>query len=429
MLAPLFFSVSTYAADPTITINNGAEELYVATGTKASADGKASYNATNNVLTLNNFDGDDIKISNLENITINLQGDNTISMATENSTGIPQGITAYNVDLTITGTGSLKVNPTNLSSFKTSASVIYANSITIDSATLDFKAPTRTCIASNNSWTTSGANGNVTINSGTLKLACDSAILSENITINGGNITIDNEFSSLIATSKNLTVNDGNLTINAPDLNLGSAMTFSGNVEIKGGKTTISGGQYGIDFTNLSGTLGQVGHFVITDGVLNINNVGNGIHLDDANEDSYIEFSGGTTTIEAKYKTAEIIYNAENDKNIKIADGMKLYPENLTVEMEYTNYSNVWEEYAYYLASDGKAVTFSILSDKEITPPADDEDLPVPDTGVPDTGFFTGEMDGTKAIIYAGAAILGAGALYLVAYMTKRGIRRNRFRK
>lgn len=52
-----------------------------------------------------------------------------------------------------------------------------------------------------------------------------------------------------------------------------------------------------------------------------------------------------------------------------------------------------------------------------------------PNILVPDTGIFTGQMDGTKAIIYAGAAILGAGALYLVAYMAKRGIHRNRFHK
>ena len=48
---------------------------------------------------------------------------------------------------------------------------------------------------------------------------------------------------------------------------------------------------------------------------------------------------------------------------------------------------------------------------------------------VPDTGFFTGEMDGTKAIIYAGSAILGTGTLYLVIYSVKRSAHRNRFRK
>ena len=52
-----------------------------------------------------------------------------------------------------------------------------------------------------------------------------------------------------------------------------------------------------------------------------------------------------------------------------------------------------------------------------------------PNILVPDTGFFTGEMDGTKAIIYVGAAVLGAGALYLAVYSAKRSLHRNRFRK
>ena len=52
-----------------------------------------------------------------------------------------------------------------------------------------------------------------------------------------------------------------------------------------------------------------------------------------------------------------------------------------------------------------------------------------PNILVPDTGFFTGEMDGTKVLIYTGAAVLGAGALYLIVYSAKRGLHRNRFRR
>ena len=432
ILAPLFLGASTYAADPEITINNGAENLYVATGTKTSTDGKASYDAATNTLTLDNFNGDDIKISNLESATIALRGNNTISMATENTTGVPQGITAYDVDLTITGTGSLKVSQTTMSSLTSSASIIYANSITIDSATIDFEAPVRTCLSSNNSWVASNAHGNITINSGKIRLACNTAVLSENITINGGDIYVEKELSSEVVTSKNLTINDGTLTINAPTHRLGSAATFYGNIEINGGTTVINGGQYGIDFTDLSGTLSQVGHFKITGGVLDIKNVDYGIHLGDANENSYIEFSGGTTILDAKYSSAEIIFNTESDRNIIIADDMNLYPKNLDIKMDYTNYSNIWEEYVYSLASNDKIANYSIISDEEINAP-EEEPLPVPDTGTdtkaPDTGFFTGEIDGTKAIIYVGAAILGAGVLYLITYSTKRGLHRNRFRK
>ena len=427
LAAPILLSTSTYAVDPTITINDGVENLYVSSGTQASTDGTASYDASTNTLTLDGFHGDDIQVKNLENLTIQLKNDNTISMANENSWNIPQGITAYNTNLTITGTGSLKVNQTTLSGFDASASIIYANSITINSATLDFKAPAGACLASQNSWGLGSAQGTVTINGGTLKFACESAILSENIIINGGDTSVVDNFSSLITTSKNLTINNGNLTVNASGINLGSAMTFSGNIEINGGKTIIDGGQYGIELVNLYGS--QAGNFVINGGTLDIINADNGIYLNDTDENSYIEFSGGTTTISAKYKTAVIFYDAENDKNITIANGMNLYPENLTVKMEHTDYNG----YGYYLAANNKAVKLSILSDEEITPPTDDEQLPVPDTGsgtkAPDTGFFTGEMDGTKAIIYAGAAILGTGILYLITYIVKRSTHRNRFRK
>ena len=53
----------------------------------------------------------------------------------------------------------------------------------------------------------------------------------------------------------------------------------------------------------------------------------------------------------------------------------------------------------------------------------------VSDLLAPDTGFFTGQIDGTKAIIYAGAVILGTGVVYIIFYSAKRGAHRNRFRK
>ncbi len=389
-VASFFASTGVYAADPQITINNGSENLYVASGTKASVDGTASYDSITNTITLNNFHGDDIKVSNLESIIISLQGENTISMNTLDSNQIPQGINAGTAELTITGKGILKINRESLDGFKNSGTVVRANNIIIDYATLDLTAPTKACLIADSSWTANSARGDITINSGTLRLNCDTAMRGNNITINGGSTEVFGSFSSMVTMTKNLTVNSGKLTINADSINLGSAMTFN-NMKINGGEINIHGGQFGIQLTDLYGTFGSDGHFIISGGKLTIDNVDTGIYVGDAegaSDDSFIEFSGGTTIIDSRYGVAEIIYNDENDKNIIIGNNMNLHPEDLSVKMEFTDYSGVWQEYVYYLALNGSAAKNAIITDEDDVDP-DDEDVIPDDTPVPDTADDT----------------------------------------
>lgn len=403
--APMFASFGAYADGPSISINNGAYDLYVASGSQSSADGTASYDSNSNTLTLDGFSGDDIVVSGLTSLKINLVGDNTLNMNTANVT-VPRGINASNIELLFSGTGSLTIDQSTIPGFSSSAAAVYAGGITVESATLNIKAPIKTCLSSLNNWTTQGATGSITINSGNLNLACDTAMQSESITINGGNTAVNGVLSSSITKSKNLTINGGQLTINAESLGLGSAMTLYGSVEIKGGETNIHGGQYGIDFTNLSGTLGDIGHFAISGGILNIDQVDGGIHIDDANANSYMEFAGGTTTIDAKYRVAEIIYDSENSKNILIGSNMSLSPSDLSVTMEHKDYSGVYEEYIYYLASKGEAATNVIIADQDIVPVPDDDEIVVPDTAgnepakkAPNTGIFTEDQTHMVAII------------------------------
>lgn len=413
LVVPMFAGFGAYAAGPEISINNGAENLYVSSGSQSSADGAANYDASTNTLTLNNFNGSNIVISGLNDINVSLVGENTLDMNTTSNT-IPEGITATDSALTVTGTGSLTVNQPNLPGFAASASIIKAGSITIDSATLNLTANSKSCLSSTTSSNVSLADGGITINSGTLTLACNTAMQSEDITINGGSLTVDGKLSSVVTISKNLTVNDGKLTINAESLGLGSAMTFYGSVKINGGETNIHGGQYGIEFTNLSGTLGSIGYFSISGGTLNIDNTDEGIHIDDANANSYMEFAGGTTTIDAKYSAAKIIYSDENDKNISIADKMFLSPSNLSVEMEHKDYSGVYEEYIYYLASNGQPATNITITDQTIAPESDsEEEIAVPDTAgnikkAPNTGMSTGDQPHIIAIISIAPIILAS---------------------
>ena len=432
LAVPLMVSNGVYATDPQITINNGAENLYVASGSQSSADGTASYDANANTLTLNNFNGSNITISGLDDINIHLAGENTLDMNTTDST-IPQGITADDMALNITGSGSLTVNQPDLPGFASSASIIKANSITIDSATLNLAANTKTCLSSTaNKLLSLSADGGITIKSGETTLACNVAMQSEDIIVNGGTLTVNGELSSSWTISKNLTINGGKLTINAESLGLGSAMTFYGSVRINGGETNIHGGQYGINFTNLSGTLGSIGYFSISGGVLNIDNVQGGIYVANANADSYMEFAGGTTTIDAEHSAAEIIYGAENDKNILIADKMFLSPKNLSVEMTYKDYSGVWEEYNYHLVSNGTVAKSIVITDQDPevldadnegeiavsdTNIDNEEEIAVPNTSAdeqketkvktPDTGLGTGSQNYLAAAIITLPMLLG----------------------
>lgn len=434
LCTPIFTSLGANAASPSISINDGTYDLYVASGSQSSTDGTASYDSSSNTLTLNGFNGDDIVISGLTSLKINLIGDNTLSMGTTNDLNIPRGISASNVELLFNGTGSLTIDQSSVPGFSASAAAVYAGGITVESATLNIKAPVKTCLSSLNNWTTSSTVGSITIDSGNLNLACDTAMQSENIVINGGSTVIDGVLSSGITISKNLIVNDGQLTVNAESIGLGAAMTFYGDVEFKGGKTNIHGGQFGIEFTDFSGILGDTGHFSISGGSLNIDHVRRGIHMDDASANSYMEFVGGTTTIDAEYCVAEIIYDTENDKNIVLGNDMNLLPEDLSIEMKHEDYSGVYEEYIYYLASKGKEATSAIITDQDITPSSDDEEIVIPDTSgdtttdnssskptkkAPNTGASTEESNQMVAIFSIVPAIV-ASVLGLIVFLRSR---------
>ena len=81
-LTPFLGAVNSFAvAPPSITINNRAEELYVTTGTKSNTTGNVTYDAATNTLTLNNFNGTNVEIDNLESITVKLEGENTLALS------------------------------------------------------------------------------------------------------------------------------------------------------------------------------------------------------------------------------------------------------------------------------------------------------------------------------------------------------------
>lgn len=350
---------------PEIYINNKSENLYVDTGTKTSTDGKAKYDSANNILTLSNFSGNDIQISNLETTSIKLEGTNTLTLNTTDRNLIPISLNAPNSNITITGSGTLNIQSDTVSGFSASAAAIRAKNINIETATLNISAPVATCISSS-SWTVgNGGQGNVTINSGTLNLKCNSSIQAENVTINNGVITAEKNFSSLISASKNFVMRGGKLTLNNGP-SLGSGMQFTQNINISGGDLTIHGGQYGLTIDDISGTGGTAGSFKISGGTLTIDNADNGIVVN-GKENSFMEFAGGTTKINAKYESAYIVYtnSAHDSRNIVLGQTIFLAPTNLSVKKDVTDYSGVWTEYKYSLTTNNKAAKNVIISDEE----------------------------------------------------------------
>ena len=384
-LFSFLMGTGAYAAGPQITINNGAEDLYTASGIKTSTDGTASYNSTTNTLTLDGFNGSDIYASGLEDITVFLGGENTLTMYDDDYFKT-RGINVNDAALTITGDGTLKVDRTDLK--MNGGSVIKAKSVTIDSAELDLSANVSTCI------NTVASSGSIIMNSGMVTLGtCGFAMHSENIIINGGTLTSNvalTETINIESKSKNFTLNDGEVTVSTEN-SISAAMMFSGNVEIKGGSLKTNGGSAGIEIFK-----GNSGHFSISGGLLEINNADTGISagstFETSDEGSYLEFSGGTTVVNAKKSVAAIMYGKKKtDNNIIIGEKMSLYPTDLTVMMKSNEYTDTWYDYTYYLSSDGEEVKNAVITDDDAVIPDDDtdaDDVPVPDTAAktPNTG-------------------------------------------
>ena len=438
LFAPIVGIGTVYADGAEITINGGTEDLYVETGSESSTDGTATYDAETGVLTLNNYNGGGIYATGLEELIIMLEGENVISMSELESGFAWYGIGAPDAIIDIEGTGSLKIDESDrTTSWGASSSAILAGHIEIghDDASepiIDILAPTRTCLFSSGSWTSSRASGSITIFQGDLKLSCNAAMQAYYIGIVGGNTEINGILSSTSTLSTILRVYGGVLTVNGKD-GLGSNVTLNKAMFIEGGVVNINNGQYGIHFTDLSGTAPyDVNCFLITGGELNINNVEHGIRLEDgvnsSSEDdvvdgSFISFDGGTTRINAKYGAVEAFYDDDNnDKSILMTEDMILYPSGLSVELDVTEYTSTRKEYKYYLAANGSAATSVIITDDESAIEIEDDDEEESDIVVPNTGSFTSDHKG----LIVGISAVVISLVSIIAYLSRYTLNRQK---
>ena len=429
---------NTYAASSSITINNDAESLYVETGTKASADGTATYDSATKTLTLNNFHGDDIYVQELDQLTISLKGKNTLTMDTYVSLNAAyRALSASKTALKITGTGSLSIDKDIGSKGGVPVS---AAAIDIDSVTLNINVPNAyECLRANTTTSIIGIvegvqTSPIKIESGNLTFSCKSAAESKSLIINGGNIIVNGNLSDVVDPIENIEINGGTTSVN------NGYVLLTGNLRINGGTLNIHPAfGAGISLEQRALASHEVGSIKITGGNLNIDNVSDGIQLDNATADSYIEFSGGTTKITAKENAVSISFkdNSEHSKHIIIKDNMYLLPKDTNI-MTSTLFKG-W----YFIKSKDKEII--ITDDKTLLPKEDttEEEKPevIVDTSkeepeaktekaevkAPDTGVFS--EDSSKAIIVTISVSLVAiiSGIAILSYVGKRVMGRVKF--
>lgn len=423
-LATSFFvGAGAYAAnDPSITINDSTDNLYT---TGANTENTVVYDSNANVLKLKNFHGDRVVVSNIDSITIELEGENTLSMASYGVAGSDaKAIYAPNTDLTLAGDGKLTVVDQTPNDFKINASdVVVVKNFTLDGATLDLAFNTGACIGSDNAW---GTKINITVNSGSMKLSkCLNGIETvDAFTVNGGTVEFGDDIAYPTSTygslTKNLKVTGGLLKVTGSS---SGAIHVSNSVEISGGKVEIDmkGFATPIQIEKDSANNGSSSkrYFLISGGDLIINSEQCGITVEDADAESFIKFAGGTTTINnpnKSCKSVKITYGAENNPNIIIDKKMNLSPSDLLVKMEH---NDTFGTYTYYLDSETDKMQNFVITEKIPDDPADpsddkkdEDDVVVPSTSgkkAPNTGSNTNNQNYAIAAAIILPVLIGAG--------------------
>ena len=418
-LTPFLGAVNSFAvAPPSITINNRAEELYVTTGTKSNTTGNVTYDATTNTLTLNNFNGTNVEIDNLESITVKLEGENTLALS-DNTDVRRKSLYANEAKLFITGSGSLSVD---IDSNDVNVIIGSTQDIVIDGPTLSLKASDQganTCIGS--------SEGNVDIKSGVLNLGCGHNIIANTTTIDGGTIESIAPFGEM-TTNKKLVINDGTITIKRGSSfpKIMSSLAAEESIIINGGSVVIDGLQDGKPTSEGIGVArdseNRNGFFEMNGGILSIKNVYYGVHFNYTGDESSAKFTGGTATIDADKNIVLFNYETEQDHTddiIVIKEGMYTSPKNMMVSK--TDLSN--NTVGYILTANGEPVMKAIISDMAINDSSivanTDAKTPSTTIGAPDTGLFTG-----KASVIATAIVLPIVAMTMLLGLVVAGTAR-----
>ncbi len=223
-----------------VTIDNAADVL---------GDGTVSYNPDTYTVILKDADIPYIK-SNLNNLTIELIGNNTVGGNPNDRPRIGIVTNDENSSLTIQGDGTLSVAGSTraIEAFK-----------------------------------------NLTISGGKITAASDSSYgiysNSGNITINGGTFTVPSDSNyGIYSLNGNITISDGEINVTAKKMGLFA----DGDITISGGKITdASNSYYGIYSLN--------GNITISDGEINITTEGRGLY-----SGSDITISDGEINVRAK---------------------------------------------------------------------------------------------------------------------------------
>ena len=173
--------VGVFAEEMKISVGSmmAGENLYISEGTKTSADGTATYDATTGTLTLNGFNSAHASgkgvFSNVRNLNIALSGENYV-----------ENIAAEMSSLKFSGTGKLTcVDPNEVGAQFNSR--IYASSVEVNSGTFDFDTQAYGILAAD-----------ILVNGGTLTIDSKANGLQGSfIHIAGGNLSVNSEIEAI----------------------------------------------------------------------------------------------------------------------------------------------------------------------------------------------------------------------------------------
>lgn len=230
--------------------------------------GSVKYNWKENKLTLNNANITSIEYYMSKDLTIELVGDNIINA--------PIGFEALDsgagADVTITGTGSLKLNGFSYiedgSLIVDGASVVSETMVIEDDLTIKNNASLDVNCSVNGS-SLVVRDGTITVESGSLKAANDdgNGILAHNVAITGGTVSSSSKYYGIIV-DDTLNISGGDVDFDGDEGAISSFIEAGAKVNITGGNINLTGGRCALDVNILNVSGGTVTSEGVLDGML-----------------------------------------------------------------------------------------------------------------------------------------------------------------
>lgn len=311
----------------------GGEDIYVASGTKSNSAGTATYDASADKLTLNNYNGTAIKTSGTPSSSFSLIANGTNTIDAESGYGIQ-----INGKGDFSGSGTININN------GTTCIVVGTSALTFSDATFSnttfnlncsqegIHSSTTHVLSGNFNYThTSTGSGNglfysynsITIDSGTFKSnrgIAHTIMHGADIVINNGQYEATSDIvAPLLSSWGGITINNGTISSSGAYV---ITQYGSSNNDI-----VINGGT--INIANIATPIETyTGNISITGGHINLNATYHGISQLSSGAHG-VSFTGGYTKITTSGIGGTI--SVHGDNGIAIGDGMKILEDDVYI--------------------------------------------------------------------------------------------------